>query len=189
LADSYLLGKEQTKKILSEIPSFLEKHGVKTDADTLSKLFDEDKDRAKAHDGQVLKDWAYKPSWRPGTANKLTDVEALSRLTTRVRFSESLDCCTFNPRQSSVRWLTLQLLRTILKRPRSVLSSPIKSCQCIRSLKNPKISRKSSKRFERGLRRTSQPILTGFLMRIQYLQRETLQVLSVLNACHICFRD
>jgi hypothetical protein len=85
-ADSYLMGKEQQEKIVSEIPSFLEKHGVKTDADTLSKLW-ESKDRAMAHDGRALKDWAYQPSWRPGTAEKLTHAEALSRLVTRVKLS------------------------------------------------------------------------------------------------------
>jgi hypothetical protein len=87
LADSYLLGKDQVKKVLSEIPTFLEKHGVKTDADTISKLFNEDKSRALAHDGQTLKDWAYNPSWRPGTAKKLTNEESFSRLATQAKLS------------------------------------------------------------------------------------------------------
>jgi hypothetical protein len=80
------MGKDQREKIVSEIPSFLGKHGVKTDAGTVSKLL-ESKDQAVAHDGRALKDWAYQPSWRPGTAKKLTPEEALSRLATRVTLS------------------------------------------------------------------------------------------------------
>lgn len=87
VADSYLTGKEDPKKILSEIPNFLEKHGVITDVDTLSKLFNEDKSRALAHDGQEFKKWAYNPSWRPGTAKKLTNEEAFSRLATQAQLS------------------------------------------------------------------------------------------------------
>ena len=62
-----------------------------------------------------------------------------------------------------------------------VLSSPINSCLRLKRFKSPKTSRINSMRFRRGLRRNSKRIPTLFLTRIQYLQRETLQVLSVLT--------
>lgn len=89
----------------------------------------------------------------------------------------------------SVHELTPQLLsRAMNKGLRLVLSSPIKSCLSLKSLKSPKTSRISSMRSRRGLRRSSKRIPTLFLTRIQYLQRETSQSFVSVNACHICFR-
>jgi len=82
LGDAYLMGREQLDKIESEIPSYLLKHGIQTDSAAVATLVRAEDNRS-AYNGQSIVDWALKPKWLPGTTEKLTSLQGLSRLSTR----------------------------------------------------------------------------------------------------------
>jgi len=89
LADGLLGGNDKYLQTLSEIPKVLEEQGIQTTETDVKSLINSE-DRPTAWDDQILKDWAMKPSSRPGTAEPLSLMEACSRELGRSLLASSL---------------------------------------------------------------------------------------------------
>lgn len=105
MGDSQVQPKGQQAKVESEIPEFLAKHGVQTDAAAITELFNSTS-RATAYTGQIFKDWATKPEGISNASKQLSSQAIFDRLRTQAVIAEKL-------RKYSLHdWLYSMLMRT-----------------------------------------------------------------------------